>query len=365
MASTLRRPAGALARVQGRRLISMLALAAGFFAITAANAFATATLGFNDNAVHMNQVPADTDAQLTAQVGGKITRETLDWRWAEPYKGQYRLADYDALYQADLAQGVKPIFTVAFAPSWALGPESNCNQWQQNCRYLPGSKHIGDWQNFVYMIAKRYPQAAAIELWNEPNLQIFSNGGVDPARYTRVLKAGYSAVKSANPNMTVLAGGLSDNQVTGGGNMSESDFLTGIYANGGKNSMDGISIHAYPTNAYNGTLTLTSLDQARTIRASYGDPNKPLWVTEVGVSTTNTAPGWQIDEAGQATDTMWFWNTLSVMGDVKAVLFHTLIDPTWMTDPKEVGFGLLHGDLTPKAAYCQLSVGAGGSYRCP
>jgi hypothetical protein len=164
--------------------------------------------------------------------------------------------------------------------------------------------------------------------------------------------------------MTVLAAGLSDNQVTGGDNMSESDFLKGIYASGGKNSMDGISIHAYPSNAYNGTLTTLSLDQARSVRNSYGDSSKPLWVTEVGVSTTNNNPGWQINEATQAADTMWFWNTLSVMGDVKAVLFHTLIDTTWMSDPNEVGFGLLHGDLSPKAAYCQLSVAAGGSYRC-
>jgi hypothetical protein len=323
-------------------------------------------LGFNDNAVHMNQVDAATDARLTSQVGARITRITFDWRWAEPRPGELHLAEYDALYQADLARGINPIFVLAFAPTWALGPESNCNQSTTDCHYAPGSEHMGDWRNIAALVATRYPKLAAIEIWNEPNLHTFWQSGPDPARYANLLANAYDAIKAANAAMTVLGGAVTDTQVTVPvvGDMSESDFLTGMYAAGAKAHMDGIALHPYPSSAYDGTLTLTSLDQARTVRGLFGDSSKPLWVTEVGISTTSTRPGFQADEDTQATDVTWFWRTLSAMSDVRAVIIHTLIDPTWPSDPAERGFGVMHSDLTPKHAYCALALELGSQYRC-
>ena len=37
------------------------------------------------------------------------------------------------------------------------------------------------------MVAQRYPEAAAIEIWNEPNVHWFWRPRPDPARYTELL----------------------------------------------------------------------------------------------------------------------------------------------------------------------------------
>lgn len=47
------------------------------------------------------------------------------------------------------------------------------------------------------------------EIWNEPNYAQFWPSAPNAAEYVTMLKAGYAAVKTADPGATVLMGGLS------------------------------------------------------------------------------------------------------------------------------------------------------------
>src|SRR4051812_25868213 len=126
--------------------------------------------GFNDNAVRAGQLSAPADADLAARAGANLTRVGFDWRYAEPSPGHYELSDYDAIYKSSLARGIRPLWTVVFAPRWAWTLGTTCSG---DCRYPPADNQMAAWTGLLKLIAQRYPRSAGIEVWNEPNLKDF------------------------------------------------------------------------------------------------------------------------------------------------------------------------------------------------
>src|SRR3954447_5786372 len=116
--------------------------------------------GFSDQAVMGNQISAPADAALAARAGATSSRVTFDWRWAEPKQGDWRLSTYDAIYNADLAAGIKPVFVLLFAPQWSFDSSVTCVQATQDCKFPPGPTHLDAWTTMVNKLVTRYPQLA-------------------------------------------------------------------------------------------------------------------------------------------------------------------------------------------------------------
>jgi hypothetical protein len=304
----------------------------------------------------MGVVSADADAELNRRAGANVERVTFDWRWAEPNPGAYNLGVYDQMYRSMRARGIRPIFILLFAPWWAWDPGVQCQQWTQNCMYPPSAAHFADAGRMAALLATRYPEAAGIEVWNEPNLSAFWKPQPDVLAYTGLLKATYSAVKNANPSMPVISGGFNNAMDTTGPRISLADFTGAVYALGGKDYMDAIGFHPYPLSLDHRLLDI-SFKQVRDIRHNFNDDAKPLWVTEVGLTTTD--PNRPLTEAQQAGGLVDLYRTLRAMPDVKTIVFHTLIDVGNDPFDPETGYGVLRSDLSPKPAYCALAAAAG------
>jgi hypothetical protein len=313
--------------------------------------------GFNDNAVVRDQASAAQDAELNAGLGADVVRVTVDWRWAERHPDDYRLADYDAIYRESLARGIRPIWIPLFAPSWAIDPENACDQWERNCAFPPGPGFEDDYAEFAALLATRYPQSAAIEIWNEPNIKFFWRPSPSPRRYAELLKTSYAAVKRANPAMTVAGGALGDDPDWSNA-IPFKPFARALYSFGARGHMDVFSLHPYPHIPGHVDRTLS---EARAARAEAGDLATPMWVTETGWSTSGrnslTWPlEWVLSEREQADHLVALYEKLASQPDIEAVLFHTLIEPTG--DPglsPGPGYGIVRGDLSRKPAYCALA----------
>ena len=298
----------------------------------------------------MGLVSATQDAAFEHALGANVERVSFDWRWAEPSQGQYSFGVYDQMYAAMQAQGIRPIWILLFAPSWASAVP--CDQYTQNCMYPPAASHYADAAHMAALLATRYPNSAGIEIWNEENNHWFWPSP-DPAAYTQLLKVSYSAVKQANPSMPVVLGGLSNVQQTAGGDVSLNDFLTGVYANGGKDSMDAIAFHPYPAGS-DLSLVTQVFQQVRSIRHQFADDSKPLWATEIGLTTSgNMWPG--VGDAAQAATLVAVYKLLSAMPDVKMIIFHTLIEYGSASD-SEYGYGLMTPSFQPRPAFCALAL---------
>ncbi len=308
-------------------------------------------LGFNDNAIRGGENTAEEQAQLTESVGAGIHALTLDWRFAEPSPGTFKFADYDRIYRAMLDRGVRPLFILAFAPKWAWDSLAVCIL--PDCRFPPARERLPEWRRFAATVAARYPRAAGIQVWNEPNEREFWSPRPDPGRYAELLSSAHAGVKSVAPDMPVLTGGFSNRRRNEEAGMGLADFLRGIYGAGARGNFDVLGFHAYPESVRLDAIPHT-LAAVRDIPAQAGDHRVPLWVTETGLSTGDPNPRYRATPEQQASGLIATVRVLRRAG-ARVVLVHTLLESYRRGSSREHGFGVMREDHTPKPAFCALA----------
>jgi polysaccharide biosynthesis protein PslG len=340
-----------------------IALVSGVSAASAEPLF-----GFNDNSAAMGQVTPAIAAQLATNAGATSTRVLFNWRDSERQPGVLRLDGYDKIYSESIARGIRPVFTLAFAPSWAWSPTVTCAAGA-DCRYPPAPERDAAWRRIVTTIVKRYPDLAALEIWNEPNLNSFWQGGIDPARYTSLLTQAYGSARAAGSQVPILGGALAPNfEVVSAAGMAYRGFLKKMYDAGAKGAMNGIAIHPYPDDVDYWRF-YKMLTDVRDVRDDAGDSASKLWITEFGASTTDPANvNFAFDTSSQAVMLVSLAAKLRAMPDVAGVFVHTLISPTiFSATSSNFGYGVVgpQPNLVPKPAYCAIAAANKTGYVCP
>jgi hypothetical protein len=214
---------------------------------------------------------------------------------------------------------------------------------------------------------------------------------VDPVRYTQLLKEAFTAVKRVDPKMPVVSGGLLSTPLSAPWVEGDVPFLNAMYAAGARQSIDAIGVHPYPV--LYGPLGAIRWDPAqmerwlqriRAVRDAAGAASEPIWITEVGESTT-TQPGQTpaVTSAQQATDLVQIVRAAKADPDVPILIIHTL-DRAPANLPQDVlinllgpvlnyngygeevnaGFGVFNPDGSPAPAACALSREFQGSLGC-
>jgi hypothetical protein len=310
-------------------------------------------VGFNNNAVSQGLADPGRSARLVAGAGGDVDRVQIDWKLLEPEPGTYRWDRYDAVYEADLAAGIRPLFIFAYAPAWANG--GICPSISRGCHAPPAPGFVDDAARTAGKIARRYPKAVGIEIWNEPNLPYFWRPAANPRAYAGLLTAAHDAIKRRNPDMPVLGGSTSDSQIDRPGQIEAPDFIRAILAAGAGEKMDALSVHAYPDPAdASGRSAVIDLEA---VRGALGDERLPIWVTETGISTTGPDA---VSSEAQALALVNLSDELADVPGVDAILVHTLVRPHADPSSAEGGFGVVGQDLVPTRAYCDLTEAWGG-----
>lgn len=295
--------------------------------------------GFNDNSVQTTvAVTPATDVKLNKEIGASVLRVSVNLASAAFQSGPGESVDwsheyvqrYDALYGGCVRAGIGFLPIALFCPPWMSVQQGE----------PPPPARIEEWADLCAQLVKRWPEATAIEIWNEPNLGASSwRPAADPVAYTKLLSAAYRAVKSENPSMTVLTGGLSGIRASNGPNQALHGFLSGMYAAGAKDRFDGHSFHFYPARPASENLD-EPFETIRSIQRQNGD-SKPLWLTEIGTSTgvTGNAFAEPLTEGQQAIVNRLLYAMLKHQEDLRAVCFHTLLSPSTVPQTDfEAGF---------------------------
>ena len=229
-------------------------------------------------------VPAPNGAQIgdIRTLGVHWVRVFLTWPDLEPQRGVFApnwLAKYERLFAA-LPAGTKVIIDVVEAPRWETG--------SSNPHAAPANPV--DYAAFLGTLARRWAgRVSAYEVWNEEDSPSWWAGGPDPVAYTQLLQATYPVVKAADPNVTVVLGGLTGNDYP---------FLEGVYRAGGKGYFDAVGVHTdtacnvlSPYDFLRGQdnrMIPDSFLAYREVHATMlanGD-DKPIWMTETSWRTT-------------------------------------------------------------------------------
>jgi hypothetical protein len=328
---------------------------------------------------------ATTDAAQRAE-GATVTRLFVNWYQVEPNAGVWDWSQTDQAYQQALASGLRPLMVPTAAPCWA---EASCNLL---FGAPPSPAHDADWSAFITQLVRRYPLAIGVEVWNEPNLAASFYPQADPQRYTQLLEEAYKAVKSVNPAMPVISGGLAMNGAVGvaGNGYADRTFIADMFADGALRWMDGLAVHIYPVVSGGGSEVWDPaamaqwLGQAEAIASAAGAPDLPIWITETGVSTaTGAGAPAPVTPQQQATDLLTMIHTAQADPHVRAMFIFSLQDAAsdailellddlsgaalgWspFQQGELEGFGAFTSNWVPKPAACAISVAWKGSLSC-
>lgn len=316
-----------------------------------------------------NEVADASGYSLQAELGAPVRRLMVPWIYVEPVQDTWNWAPFDAQYDQQLAAGLRPLIVAISAPCWAA-----LDGWCSPTGVAPPAPSFDpQWTQYVRQLAARYPLAIGIEVWNEPNLSSMWEPMSDPLRYTSLLRQAYTAVKSVDPTMPVISGGLFDSpgqgtKVIGPAGVGDRTFLALMYAHGARGHMDAIGAHPYPWTSrgtWSTASTVDAIDRLRQARDAAGASSTPIWVTEVGESTASQAgepPA--VTPQQQASDLVTVARYLASQPDIRVALIDRLVDATTPLSI-EAGLGVFGSDLAPKPAACALSRLWHGSLSCP
>jgi hypothetical protein len=293
-----------------------------------------------------------TSADLKA-LGTHWVRMFLTWPDIEPARGVHAenwVSSYEQSFKA-LPPGTKVLLDVVDSPQWETGSSDE---------HTPPA-NPADYAAMLSFIAHRFAgHVDAYEIWNEEDAPIWWTGAPDPAAYTRLLQASYPAIKAADPNATVLVGGLTGNDY---------NFVEGLYQNGAKGSFDGVGVHTDTACSILSPYTfLRGIDnrlipdsflayrEVHAVMVANGD-DKPIWMTEMSWRTTSATcsegvwAGQKADgvtDEQQATFLRQAYHCLAENPYVKVGLWFPLQDAGPVTS------GLIRADGSHKPSYAAM-----------
>jgi hypothetical protein len=291
------------------------------------------TVGGTGNVYGVNIDPANpggrpSAAQLKA-AGARWIR--IEWKH---YAGGYGF--YDSVIADYRAAGLKILLIVDYASSTAGKPASNASDSTWNSYRSAFNATLSD-------IASHYRDGVdAWQVWNEPDLFAPGSGydpGVPAHQYGYMLRDAQSIIRTYS-SRAIVTGGLAS---------GDANYLGTVrtYA-GGTLPVDYVAVHPYgqraPDNWPYSTWGFGNMSDLFDRYLAYG---KPLWVSEIGVDTTDAL--FQADYlqnvyqlasgeyAGRVPVVMWF---------------------CW-SDAMVPNFGLLYSNGAAKSSYYRFQSLAG------
>lgn len=285
----------------------------------------------------------------------------VDISWATVQRNgptSYDWAPFDRIVKDARARGLNVLGIIGYTPSWAR-PSSTSDA-------STPPKNVLDFAGFAAEVARHYgPMGVrAYEIWNEPNLGGNWKPAADPAGYTQLLKVAYLALKSVDPSITVVSGGLSPATDTST-NRDPRSFVKGMYANGAKGYFDALGHHPYtfpaaPGEAYGWSAWYQmygGTDNLRGQMVANGDGDKKIWATEFG-APTNGPSGSYVSETTQAQHVTRAYELFKSYGWAGPLFVWSSRDNSTDASSNYNFFGLLRNDFSAKPSFAAYQAAA-------
>ena len=156
----------------------------------------------------------------------------------------------------------------------------------------------------------------AIVLWNEPNNLSHWNFHLDPdwVRYSDMVAAAAQVIRSLNPDLNIVLGGVSS---------CDSDFLRLMASYGVMNHVDAVGVHGFPLDWNHWQISdwPSRVDEAAQVSG------KPVWVLEAGASSFGA----------EEVQAFALERTIALIGDkTERIHWYSLYDlpPSWPAETR-------------------------------
>ncbi len=260
--------------------------------------------------------------------GFSWTRVDFNWNAIEPQNGTFTFEQYDSFVENCTRAGIHVLAILDYSANWA---SSGPPDWKDIDRFPP--KYMSDWEEYVFQTVSHFKDRVKHwEVWNEPNIRYFWFPKADAKEYYRLLKSAYAAAKRADPECTVLIGGIIGFDVR---------YLREVYELGGARFFDVMAIHPYSAEPYDRCNFSGNMSALRSLMAEYGDSKKEIWFTELSWTVSQN-----LSKDDQAAYLIRSYVLSFAEGADKLFWFNLNAAP-----PPEESSGLIEHDLTPRPAF--------------
>lgn len=250
------------------------------------------------------------EVNLVKNAGFGWVGQQIEWAYVERVKGQPDWAEVDRMVDASMQAGINLLFSVLGSPTWA----------RADGRHNGPPDNLADLASFMGQLAARYQgQVRAYEVWNEQNFaREWGGGRINAGEYVELLKLVYPAIKTADPAAVVVSGALTPNGFTDpnialddalyldqmyqyqGGIFRTVADVVGAHGGGFSNPPEAQPVVANTPQAVaagrwgnHPSFYFRRIEQLREVMLRHGDAGRKMWLTEVGWSTANPAPGYE------------------------------------------------------------------------
>ena len=344
----------------------LLILTFAFVLLTTAGASAAShqMRGTNLTPNWYQQTATDNDREL-AQIktlGMDLVRVSVPVQYLMPQRKRYDsgfVKQMDQLFVQVEKHGLRAVVVIGGTPCWnstKVVADPCATGWQNTdvAIHPPRQPEVFT-EAVTYVVSRGRKRVSGVEVWNEPNHDVFWKGTVE--QYVSLAHLTYRAMKAAYRDVPVLGGSVA---------LGDADWLRRAYAAGIKGAFDALAMHPYdvrfsgeqpgfgdPTATWTGADTISSFrsgtEAVRAAMVDNGDGDKPIWLTEFGSATCPGVPYCVTDEM----QGYWLYKSFeqaAAFPYVQAALSYRHRDPRARTTSWEDRFGIANGDHTPKPA---------------
>jgi hypothetical protein len=206
----------------------------------------------------------------------------IKWSDVNPAQHVYNWSSLDGWISTAQAAGQDVLYTVYYTPAWASSdPSGTCTSghldpggcYPPNDLNDDGSGTNQHFQDFLTALMNHVGPGKIryLEIWNEPNITTEWLG--TNAQLVRMAKDAAAIAKTIDPQILLI----SPAETGDGKGGTSMNWLAGFLAAGGGQYVDIIGFHGYATNPED---VATRIDSTRTVMASYGQQDKPIFDTE-------------------------------------------------------------------------------------
>lgn len=280
-----------------------------------------------------------------AELGPIWFRMSCGWAWVEATPGRYDWRLCDEHVRLVREAGFSVLFILGSANHlWNTAAPADVTEPARREQYPPA-----DWasyERFVGDLVRHYRgDVSHWEVRNEPDLRGYWRGTA--AEYARMLSTTYDAIKRADPQATVVFGGLSLGGTPGALDTAFLEKVLDDPSYPGVTKFDVMNYHHYGSRA-------EAQRRYEYVRGEMRERGigRPVWVTELGASSS---------ERGSTPETQAAY--MRVMGaylfslGVERVFWFELLDGrqardgTFVPERSFVDYGLLDRELRKKPAF--------------
>jgi hypothetical protein len=237
------------------------------------------------------QATMDDQMGLMARSGVESVRSNIYWSATEPARGVYDWTEADKLVLSAAEHGLSLLPIVEYTPAWAA-PDKPADG-----DYAPS--HPSAYGHFMKVLVQRYGPKGYFwlhhpslrkyavtdwQIWNEPAGTYDWKSEPWPSTYTKLLKAGYTAVHAADPSAKVVTGAVVG---LNGTSLTPWAEARSLYEAGAGKYFDILAVNAFTggTTVQSAVANNNKLEsKVRAVMRAHGQAKKPIWVTELAAS---------------------------------------------------------------------------------